>query len=73
MFCKRLEEQYIQYYDNKCITSDIYNILSYLQKSYTLEKYLSEVKNCNIRASISKLRMGDVKLNYYTGLRFNKS
>ena len=51
----------------------MYNILFYLQKSYSLADYLSDVKNCNIRANISKLRIGDIKLNYYAGLRFNKS
>ena len=71
-FCRRLEEQYIQIYDSKCLSSETYNILSYLQESYSMAKYLSDVKNCNIRANITKLRVGDAKLSYYTGVRFNK-
>ena len=70
---KRLEEQYIQHSDTKCLSSDIYNTLSFLHDSYRCSQYLSDVKNVIIRANITKLRIGDIKLNYYTGLRLHKS
>ena len=70
---KRLEEQYIQHSDTKCLSSDIYNTLSFLHDSYRCSPNLSDVKNVIIRANITKLRIGDIKLNYYTGLRIHKS
>ena len=68
-----MEEQYIQHSDTKCLSSDIYNTLSFLHDSYRCSPYLSDVKNVIIRANITKLRIGDIKLNYYTGLRLHKS
>ena len=60
-----------QVYDNKCKESNIYNHISSNSNVYGFEEYLNNVKNPTLRSNICKLRIGNNKLNYYTGTRFN--
>ena len=71
MFHTRMKDEYCQYYDNKCKESNIYNHISSNSNVYGFEEYLNNVKNPILRSNICKLRIGNNKLNYYTGTRFN--
>ena len=71
MFHTRMKDEYCQYYDNKCKESNIYNHISSNSNVYGFEEYLNNVKNPTLRSNICKLRIGNNKLNYYTGTRFN--
>ena len=73
MFNKRLKDEYIQYFNAKCRESDIYNHISKFIDSYDYKPYLCNVTNPVIRSIICKLRVGNNKLNFYTGTKFNSS
>ena len=40
---------------------------------YKCEEYLENVQNPTVRSNICKLRIGNNKLNYYIGIKFNLS
>ena len=71
MFHTRMKDEYCQYYDNKCKESNIYNHISSNSNVYGFEEYLNNVKNPILSSNICKLRIGNNKLNFYTGTRFN--
>ena len=43
-FRKRLEDQYIQFWENKCLNSELYNNIHILNNTYCSSKYLDRIK-----------------------------
>ena len=72
-FRKRLEDQYIQFWENKCLNSELYNNIHILNNTYCSGKYLDRIKNPIIRSNVTKIRVGMSKFRFYTGHRFDKS
>ena len=72
-FRKRLEAQYIQFWDNKCKNSELYNNVSFLKSDYSISPYLNVIKNPIVRSNFTKMRIGMSKFKFYTGKRFNKT
>ena len=72
-FRKRLEDQYIQFWENKCLNSELYNNIHILNNTYCSSKYLGRIKTPIIRSNVTKIRVGMSKFRFYTGHRFDKS
>ena len=71
---EKLHDQYIQTWDEKCSTSDKYEILSLFKKShYKRSSYLNNVYDIYDRKNLTKLRLSCSKLNGHRYLRKTES
>ena len=72
-FRKRLEDQYIQFWTNKCKTSKLYNNLSFLKSSYSASVYVHKSKTLLLDLSLLNLELACQNWNFTVEPDFHNS